>query len=42
MRIFFAGMEREEETESSMVDQRSCGGGSGEDERESRFMTVRF
>ena len=39
-RTFFAGIEREEETELSMDDQRSCGGASGEDERESSFMTV--
>jgi hypothetical protein len=40
MRIFFDGIDRDEETELSMLDQRSCGGASGEDERESRFMTV--
>src|SRR5260370_35922690 len=37
-RIFFAGIEREEETELRMVDQRSCGGASGEDGWESSFM----
>ena len=37
-RIFLAGIEREEETELRMVDQRSCGGASGEDERESSFI----
>jgi hypothetical protein len=39
MRIFFDGIERDEETELRMLDQRSCGGASGEDERESWFMT---
>jgi len=37
-RIFLAGIEREEETELRIVDQRSCGGASGEDERESSFI----
>lgn len=37
-RMFFAGIEREEETELRMEDQRSCGGASGEDERESSFI----
>jgi hypothetical protein len=37
-RIFFAGIERDEETESRMLDQRTCGGASGEDERASSFM----
>jgi hypothetical protein len=37
-RMFFAGIEREEETELRIVDQRSCGGASGEDERESWFI----
>ena len=41
-RIFFAGIEREEETELRMEDQRSCGGASGEDERESSFMAVEY
>jgi hypothetical protein len=39
-RIFFAGIEREEETELRMVDQRSCGGASGEDGRESSFIVI--
>ena len=39
-RMFFAGIEREEETELRMVDQRSCGGASGEDGRESPFIVV--
>jgi hypothetical protein len=37
-RIFFAGIEREEETELRMLDQRSWGGTSGEDGRESWFI----
>lgn len=37
-RIFLAGMERDEETELRMLDQRSWGGASGEDEREWSFM----
>jgi hypothetical protein len=41
-RIFLAGIEREEETELRMVDQRSCGGASGEDERESSFIVDLF
>lgn len=41
-RIFFAGIEREEETELRIVDQRSCGGASGEDERESSFIVEMF
>lgn len=41
-RIFFAGIEREEETELRMVDQRSCGGASGEDGRESSFIVELF
>src|SRR6266852_4223372 len=39
-RIFLAGIEREEETELRIVDQRSCGGASGEDERESSFIVM--
>jgi hypothetical protein len=38
-RIFLAGIERDEETELRMLDQRSWGGASGEDERESSFMS---
>ena len=41
-RMFFAGIEREEETELRMVDQRSCGGASGEDGRESSFIVELF
>lgn len=41
-RIFFAGIEREEEIELRIVDQRSCGGASGEDERESSFIVEMF
>jgi len=36
--MFFAGIERDEETELRMFDQRSWGGASGEDERESSFI----
>jgi hypothetical protein len=37
-RTFFAGIERDEDTELRMLDQRSCGGAFGEDGRESSFM----
>ena len=37
-RTFFAGIERDEDTELRILDQRSCGGAFGDDERESSFM----
>ena len=39
-RIFFAGIERDEDTEFRMLDQRSWGGAFGEDGRESSFMVA--
>ena len=33
-RICFAGIDRDEDTESKMDDHRSCGGASGDDGRE--------
>ena len=39
-RIFFAGIERDEDTELRMLDQRSSGGAFGEDGRESTFIVV--
>lgn len=41
-RIFLAGIEREEETELRIVDQRSWGGASGDDGRESSFIVKLF
>jgi hypothetical protein len=39
---FFAGIERDDDTESKIADHRSCGGASGEDERELESIATRL